>query len=364
MSFINEYLQKFDDLQAEIEEGHAEKDEVAELLSDIESDLEDAEEELRAAEQEEYNMNDALDSYGNDPDSGISITQAQIDKVRKRVSDARELVEELTNLRDDVDEYLNGYKAYDKSQCFQNIRALLKKSDVKIGQIEKKARVRIGYMSRLEKPDSTQEPSMQFIATAAKMLKVTVDELMYSKITELSDDEQTVKDFMSDLLDDTLKRNIHWSKLGYDILSRVHTPYEDINAFHPLLTADPNDYDMQGNPNSTRFISKFYPESKIRVKDGTYHALIPGIKAEIFIVWCASEVEDKYIPGQDFFEIYLVDCESKLNPVCTTVNAAPQIVAVVGELYKAAVSNSSQVYLNDTTKGLISQYRQLKDLPF
>lgn len=364
MSLIKDYLEQFDTIQAEIEDGTSDKDAMNDFYSDIESELEDAERELQEAEQEEYDMNDALDSYGNDPDSGMSIPQSQIDQVRKRVSDAQELVDELTNLRDDIDEYLNGFKAFDKVQCLQNIRALMKKSDVKIGQIENKAGVRVGYMSRIEKPGSTTDPSLQFIATAAKMLNVTVDELLYSKITDLSEDEQTVKGFLSDLLDDTFKRNIHWSKLAHDILSRVHTPYEDVNAFHPLLSTDPEDYDIQGNPNSTRFISKFYPESKIRVKDGTYHALISGIKAEIYIVWCTAEVEDKYIPGRDFFEIYLVDCESNLNPICTTVGAAPQICAVINELYKAAVSNSSQVYLNDTAKGLISQYRQLKDLPF
>ncbi len=68
---------------------------------------------------------------------------------------------------------LGEYKNFNKTLCFSNIRELLRQHpEVKIGQIEKEAGIRLGYMSRLEKEGNTAEPSMEFIVTAAKLLKV------------------------------------------------------------------------------------------------------------------------------------------------------------------------------------------------
>ena len=361
MSIIDDFSTRFDNLREEIKESELDNSSIVELLHEVEEALENAQSDLAEAEFEERNMDDAIEPT---PEGGLNIPQRQIDAVRNKVIECQKLVDELTSVRDDIDGYLSKGKVFDRNLCLMNIRTLLRKSDVKIGQIETQADVRIGYLSRLERPGCTTEPSIQFVATAAKMLNVTVDELMYAQITDLSEDEQTVKDFLSDLLKDTIDRNIHWNKLSSDILGKPHKAYEDPNAFHPMLTADPSDFDSDGTPNTTKFISDFYPESKIRAKDGTYYAHIDEISAEIYIVWCTAVVDDKYIPGQTFFEIYLIDGDQKRNTICTTVNAAPQIISAVGDLYKAAVSNSSQVYLNDNTKSLINHYRSLKNLPF
>ena len=51
-----------------------------------------------------------------------------------------------------LEELMSEKKNFDKSVCFSNIRELLRQNpDVKIGQIEKEAGIRLGYMSRLEK---------------------------------------------------------------------------------------------------------------------------------------------------------------------------------------------------------------------
>lgn len=78
-----------------------------------------------------------------------------------------------------LESYLSECKNFNKTLCFSNIRELLRQNpDVKIGQIEKEAGIRLGYMSRLEKDGNTSEPSMEFVVTAAKLLKVSVDTLI------------------------------------------------------------------------------------------------------------------------------------------------------------------------------------------
>lgn len=71
---------------------------------------------------------------------------------------------------------------FDKHKCLANIRQLLQSSDVKIGQIEKAAKCQPGYLSRIEKPTNTAEPSITFVSTAAEMLNTSIDTLVYASI--------------------------------------------------------------------------------------------------------------------------------------------------------------------------------------
>ena len=70
---------------------------------------------------------------------------------------------------------------------------------MKIGQIEKEAGIRLGYMSRLEKEGNTAEPSMEFIVTAAKLLKVCIDTLISVDLTGLTPTEQYIVSFFDKL---------------------------------------------------------------------------------------------------------------------------------------------------------------------
>ena len=84
--------------------------------------------------------------------------------VEDKNAECADLAHYLTNITDALDDFKN----FNKYTCFNNIRALLKVNpDVKIGMIEKEAGVRLGYMSRLEKPDNSSEPTLEFVATAA-----------------------------------------------------------------------------------------------------------------------------------------------------------------------------------------------------
>lgn len=79
------------------------------------------------------------------------------DEIKVLQEQRNRLAHYLTNITDALDEFKN----FNKYTCFNNIRALLKVNpDVKIGMIEKEAGVRLGYMSRLEKPDNSSEPTL------------------------------------------------------------------------------------------------------------------------------------------------------------------------------------------------------------
>lgn len=138
----------------------------------------------------------------------------------------------------ELEALLNERKNFNKSLCFSNIRELLKQNpDVKIGQIEKAAGIRLGYMSRLEKEGNTAEPSMEFIVTAAKMLKVSIDVLISIDLTSLTPTERYIVNFFEKLKSDTIQDKLDWNIESEFNLNRVEP---DINGFiyHPLFSEE------------------------------------------------------------------------------------------------------------------------------
>ena len=138
----------------------------------------------------------------------------------------------------ELESLLNDYKNFNKALCFSNIRELLRQNpDVKIGQIEKEARVRLGYMSRLEKEGNTAEPSMEFIVSAAKLLKVSIDTLISVDLTGFTPTEQYIVNFFDKLKSDTLQDKLDWNRESAFNLNRIES---DINGFiyHPLFAEE------------------------------------------------------------------------------------------------------------------------------
>ena len=153
------------------------------------------------------------------------------EKWKKEANEWMKICEELDAIRCQ-------YKNFNKSVCFSNIRELLKDNpDVKIGQIEQAAGIRLGYMSRLEKMDNTAEPSVEFIVTAAKLLNVSVDTLITMDLANLTPTEKYLVSFIEKLKSDTIQDKINWS---------IETPFElsrcgvDCNgeSEHPLFSVE------------------------------------------------------------------------------------------------------------------------------
>lgn len=104
-------------------------------------------------------------------------------------------------------------KKFDKMLFFSNVRELLRqKPDIRIGQIEKEAGVRLGYMSRLEKRGNKSEPKIEFIATAAKIFEMSIDTLISIDFAAATPTEKYLIKFLDRVKERTLKDELDWSK--------------------------------------------------------------------------------------------------------------------------------------------------------
>lgn len=196
---------------------------------------------LRMASME---LRSVINSWGEDVDDPRGIYKAIISQYNTKeeaVADQEKMRKEMREwmkISDELDKIRNQYKNFNKSVCFSNIRELLKDNpDVKIGQIEKEAGIRLGYMSRLEKDDNTAEPSVEFIVTAAKLLNVSVDTLISVDLANLTPTEKYLVNFIEKLKSDTVQDKINWSlETPFDI-ERMGVDMNG-NSNHPLLSLE------------------------------------------------------------------------------------------------------------------------------
>ena len=324
--------------------------------------MEHSKEELERAEQQVRDFEDYREQRMSDPEDYKDPSMEEVNKVYDAVCDAQEKIIALEEIQDKIRDALSNKGVFNKDRCFRNIKYYMQKKGVRIGQIEGLANCRVGYMSRLAKPDNTSEPSIMFIAAAAKLLGVTMDELIYGEPEELSGDEKYVDDFLHDLINDTNKGVIQWEKERVDILRRNYNYFDEQIPEHPLLQLDEGILDSDGSPCIVRYISHFYKESSINIK-GCFSAILCG-KDKVYLVWCSTEKNDEYIPDKTFFEIYVTGDDGKANPVCNTLKTAEMLSITVDILYKIAVDDAASVHVNSSAKSIIDNYRSFSNLPF
>ncbi len=134
---------------------------------------------------------------------------------------------------------------FNRTQFFDNVSYLIKKHDLKIGEIENGAGVSAGYISRASK-DEKSKPGIEFVMKVAELLHISVDTLLRADLTNATPTEKYLISFISKLNSDTIADNIEWLRDSKEELNRLEP---DINGDteHPLFQLrsffEENDYD-------------------------------------------------------------------------------------------------------------------------
>lgn len=218
--------------------GLCHKEEIIEKRQVIERNIDD----LNSRLGELQNASQSWDIITESPDSKEAYRLIEEygteDNILVRYKTLEKERDQWASFLTELESLLSDYKNFNKALCFSNIRELLRQNpDVKIGQIEKEAGVRLGYMSRLEKEGNTAEPSMEFIVSAAKLLKVSIDTLISVDLTGFTPTEQYIVNFFDKLKSDTLQDKLDWNRESAFNLNRMEADIDE-NIYHPLFSKE------------------------------------------------------------------------------------------------------------------------------
>ena len=248
---------------------------------------------------------------------------------------------------------------FHKDICLANIRMLLKKTKTQLGGMEKEAGVSTGYMSRLEKEGNTNDPSIEFVVTAADTFGVTVDDLIREPLPEISPTEEYVLGFLRELKSATRNDEINWAEETIKDLKNAEDAYLLGDLSHPLFQV----YGEEAAEGEA-YYSSFYGALKVQPFDSGYHAHLPGTNDSVYIEKVIFSESAKDEQPAFFYEVYLVSYDEAgphASPVCCTAKMSTVISTAVENLYEEIEAGMKRVHISDDAKFSIAQFMNRKN---
>lgn len=252
---------------------------------------------------------------------------------------------------------------FDKKLCMNNIYYLVKKRNLKIGDIESKAEISPGYFSRINKEDSKTNPSIEVLCSVAEQLSISLDSLISVDFSALTPDESYVLKFLEALKDSVNKHKDSWEK---EILKKILN-YSDINTplYHPMLCLSTDNYDDYV---SAYYRSDFYPERSMRLLDDIYY--LPVSFNETIFLSSTVMLEDREndLVESKGYELYLKGPNKKVSTICCAYEEIyPTFYTMLESLFNSIKEAVSRTSISDEVRGFLSSYMKNKqddDLPF
>ena len=245
---------------------------------------------------------------------------------------------------------------FDKARCIGNIYALAKKKGLKIGELEEKAGVSKGYLSRINKEDNTSIPPINLLDSIAEQLNVSVDYLINFSPEGMTENDEFLMQFVDKLLKRTNARQLEWILQTENFLP----PENKLSKEKAILkiSSDLSDYyRLFGKGDELN--SHFYSGVTSLAGDGYYCELFPNSSTRLYIVDVIykdfDETKSDILASAYALELYILD-EGKINPLCSTVYVKPEIEEHVKKLYKAVATVSSRIGITQETRSIMKKF--------
>lgn len=241
---------------------------------------------------------------------------------------------------------------FNKERLVANIQKLAKDKGIKVSELEEFAKVSSGYLSRITNKSSRVMPSIYTIMLIALKLGTTVDILLNADLSYSSPNDNYVQDFLNKLISESQAFQLVWDVETEEAIHNVLSMRPD-DCQHPLFRVY---CDMDRN--AIAYDSLFHPyesDSKVEAKPPFYHTKINSGKYDLYLT--RIDYDDPI--GLDLFEyeLYLIDTNRKVQPVCHSMwNASNEVGTLLSKLYSIAGETIKHVKLNKTVRTAIDDF--------
>lgn len=250
---------------------------------------------------------------------------------------------------------------FDKKRCIETIYALAKQKNIRIGDLEEAGGVSKGYLSRINKEDSTSSPSIELLDSISRQLGVGIDFLVNYSTETLSPNEQFVMQFIDKLMRLTLAGKVEWLVETSTVLNAEN----DAEVANPLVSVTKNFSDDANVWYDCHvYHSAIYEDGGVDVSGACYHASITG-GATVYlnsVTYNVPKVGDRYSSWdyeEGVIEVYLF--RDGVQPICSTFYVADELKKAVKDLYSAAASAPSKIALGSRARAAMQSLLNLND---
>lgn len=267
--------------------------------------------------------------------------------------------EELEKELKEIEEELETVKNFKRARFLKNFRIYLGKSNIKLGDIEREAGVTAGYVSRLESGKISADPSVEFVLTAAKMLGLSVEQLVNEEYVELSPTEEYISKVLSTMITDTKQDVLVWYTETQMELMCIGADSQG-DTEHPLFKATfSGGSSGYPEPSGAEYSSRFARADGAAPAGNFYHTTLPSTKSKIYITKIKEDLFGKINVA---LEMYMVDEYNHIKPVCADDKCCDHIKNKIGILYKEIEMAVSHLHIDDSVRNVFDMY--MEELPF
>ena len=241
---------------------------------------------------------------------------------------------------------VQGTKTFNKPLFMKNIKALMTKTGVKIGQIEHEAQVSPGYLSRISKEGSTSDPSLEFVITAADLLDVSVDYLLNGDAETMTETENYLAKFFTKVLNDTISDRLLWDREENEEDRVISYEFpEEVKELCILYNTKQIEEGVK-----VYYESSYGSRIHLSRDNDSFSVSIPDTEGKLYVTAC------KY-PGTDeiIYEAYMVVKDTK-NPLCSTYSACKVVKSIVEKIYEEIIKSSNRVHFSEPVLGIMQNY--------
>lgn len=127
---------------------------------------------------------------------------------------------------------------FNKQRLLDNIDALIKQKNLKIGEVEKAVGLSTGYFSRMRKNETSDSaPSVDWIWRLAQYFDVSIEMLLGGDFSNATDNVQYLNRFLKKLIDSTDANKFEWTSISVSDIQKALV--EGNTKAYPVISAKP-----------------------------------------------------------------------------------------------------------------------------
>ena len=234
-------------------------------------------------------------------------------------------------------------KEYDKNRLVSNIEFLLKRSDIKIGDLETQCGVSVGYLSRLKNNESNDvSPSAEVLLRLSRLLNVSLTSLLCSDMASMTETELFLQKVLEDMIKKTESNKLVWNRYtSYNIYEeKLRDGYTSL----PLIEG----YEDNFGGEHTFYRSMFTEETM--VLGGNYYVLFDNNNLYYLI---PVSNEDRGL----VYELYILLPDDSFKTVCCSNNDSnPLIIKLLCDLFTSVEKSSKQIRIDEDVKKSLEDF--------
>lgn len=249
---------------------------------------------------------------------------------------------------------------YDKNICLNNIYKLVKEKNLKLGELENKVGVSVGYFSKLLKEGNKASPSIEVLSKIGDLLNISLDKLCKTDLSKMGDSEFYVFSFLSSLLKRTREGEFIWVCENEKELNDLNLNSIECKSKKLFYFAEvPYRSEIEYPEYHTRvvFKSAFRRGEQLEAENNSYYLDLPNGTTVFMMMIRRINNGLNYDINEDVdIEVYIQKGDD-ISPVARFQSKEDIIFDnIVYELFIAAGQSAKHCLLNQNAKDAIDEY--------